>query len=79
MLIYFVVYQQIENITIQPYVQSRNNDLTPMLVFIAALLGIGFGGLMGGFVAIPAAGCIKILLTDWLDDRRFNASTVKAE
>ena len=79
MLIYFIVYQQIENITIQPYVQSRNNDLTPMLVFIAALLGIGFGGLLGGFVAIPAAGCIKILVTDWLDDRKFNASAVKAE
>lgn len=79
MLIYFIVYQQIENITIQPYVQSRNNDLTPMLVFIAALLGIGFGGLLGGFVAIPAAGCIKILLTDWLDDKKFNASTVKAD
>jgi len=79
MLIYFIVYQQIENITIQPYVQSRNNDLTPMLVFIAALLGIGFGGLLGGFVAIPAAGCIKILLTDYLDDKQFNASTLKSE
>lgn len=77
MLIYFIVYQQIENVTIQPYVQSRNNDLTPMLVFIAALLGIGFGGLLGGFVAIPAAGCIKILVTDYLDDKKFNASTVK--
>ena len=79
MLIYFIIYQQIENVTIQPYVQSRNNDLTPMLVFIAALLGIGFGGLLGGFVAIPAAGCIKILLSDWLDDRSFNATTVKPE
>lgn len=79
MLIYFIIYQQIENVTIQPYVQSRNNDLTPMLVFIAALLGIGFGGLLGGFVAIPAAGCIKILLTDYLDDKKFNSSNLKAE
>ncbi len=79
MLIYFIIYQQIENVTIQPYVQSRNNDLTPMLVFIAALLGIGFGGLLGGFVAIPAAGCIKILLSDYLDDGSFNASSIKKE
>ncbi len=79
MLIYFIIYQQIENITIQPYVQSRNNDLTPMLVFIAAILGIGFGGLLGGFVAIPAAGCIKILLSDYMDDHEFNASTIKIE
>ncbi len=68
-LIYFVVYQQIENVTIQPYIQSRNNDLSPLLVFVAALLGIGFGGLLGGFVAIPAAGCLKILLEDYLDSK----------
>lgn len=76
MLIYFIVYQQIENITIQPYIQSRSNDLSPLLVFVAALLGIGFGGLLGGFVAIPIAGCVKILLEDWLDDRLINASDV---
>lgn len=73
MLVYFIVYQQIENVTIQPYFQSRKNDLSPMLVFIAALLGIGFGGLLGGFVAIPVAGCIKILLEDWLEDRKLAA------
>lgn len=77
MLIYFVVYQQIENVTIQPYIQSRNNDLSPLLVFVAALLGIGFGGLLGGFVAIPAAGCAKILIEDYLDDRAFNNSSPK--
>lgn len=74
MLIYFIVYQQIENATLQPYIQSRNNDLSPMLIFIAAIVGIGFGGLLGGFVAIPAAGCIKILLVDYLDDKSFNNS-----
>lgn len=74
MLIYFIMYQQIENVTIQPYIQSRKNDLSPLLVFTAALIGIGFGGLLGGFVAIPVAGCIKILVEDWLDDRRINSS-----
>lgn len=74
MLVYFIIYQQVENVTIQPYIQSRNNDLTPMLVFIAALLGIGFGGLLGGFIAIPAAGCIKILVEDYLDDKQINGS-----
>ena len=77
MLIYFIVYQQIENITIQPYIQSRNNNLSPMLVFIAALLGIGFGGLLGGFVAIPAAGCIRLIVDDYMDDKSFNGSNSK--
>jgi len=67
LIIYFIVYQQIENATIQPYVQSRGNELTPMLVFIAAILGIGLGGVLGGFLAIPLAGCIKVLVDDYID------------
>lgn len=69
MLIYFIVYQQIENATIQPMIQAKGIDLSPMIVFISAILGIGFGGLLGAIVAIPIAGCIKILLEDYLSRR----------
>ncbi len=70
MAIFFVVYQQIENATIQPYVQAKFNELTPLLVFIAALLGIGFAGLLGAFVAIPLAGCLKILYNEYMREHR---------
>lgn len=70
LIVYFIVYQQVENTTVQPFIQSRSNELTPMLVFVAAILGIGLGGVLGGFVAIPAAGCIKVLVEDWFDRRR---------
>ncbi len=73
MIVYFIIYQQIENATIQPMIQSRGNELTPMLVFIAAILGIGLGGVLGGFVAIPLAGCIKILFDDWVEEREVPA------
>ncbi len=69
MIIYFLVYQQIENATIQPYIQSRSNQLTPLTVFVAAMLGVGFGGLLGAIAAIPIAGCIRILLEDRLKNR----------
>jgi predicted PurR-regulated permease PerM len=67
--IYFVIYQQIENVTIQPYIQSKSNNLTPLIVFLAALLGVGLGGFLGAFLAIPAAGCIKILVDDHFASR----------
>lgn len=74
MLVWFIVYQQIENATLQPYIQSRKNELTPLLVFTAALVGVGFGGILGAFVAIPIAGCVKILLEDHFERRRGKAA-----
>ena len=64
--VYFIVYQQIENATLQPYIQSRTNQLTPLLVFVAALVGAGFGGLLGALAAIPIAGCLKILFDEYV-------------
>lgn len=64
MAVFFLVYQQIENVTLQPYVQAKSNQLTPLIVFVAALLGVGFGGILGAFIAIPLAGCIRVLLED---------------
>jgi len=69
MLVYFVVYQQIENATLQPYIQSRQSELSPLIVFIAAILGISLGGIVGALAAIPLAGCVKILLLDYLAHR----------
>lgn len=65
MAAFFLVYQQVENVTIQPYIQSRKSELTPLLVFIAAILGVGIGGILGGFIAIPIAACIRIFVIDY--------------
>ena len=58
--------EQIENATVQPYIQSRASELTPLIVFISAILGIGFGGILGAIVAIPIAGCLKVLFDDYV-------------
>jgi predicted PurR-regulated permease PerM len=62
MAIYFIIYQQIENATLQPYIQAKTNQLTPLIIFVAALLGVGLGGMLGALAAIPIAGCMRILL-----------------
>lgn len=69
MLIYFIIYQQIENATLQPYIQARQNELTPLLVFIAAIIGISLAGIVGAFAAIPVAACVKILLEENYGDQ----------
>lgn len=69
MAIFFLIYQQVENATIQPGIQARQNELTPLLVFIAALVGIGFGGILGAFIAIPVAGCLRVWIVEYYGDR----------
>lgn len=70
--IYFLIYQQIENATIQPYIQSRNNNLSPLAVFVAAMVGVSIAGFLGALLAIPVAGCIGVLIENEYKKRADN-------
>jgi len=63
LLVFFVVYQQIENVTLQPMVQGKTTSMPPLVVFVSVILGTALIGPIGGFFAIPAAGCMKVLPT----------------
>ncbi|MDL2362847.1 MAG: AI-2E family transporter [Patescibacteria group bacterium] len=69
-LIYYILYQQIENIFIQPKIQANSTDMSPLLVFMSVVIGVSFGGLFGGLVAIPVTGCIRIALLEYLRSRK---------
>lgn len=64
--IYFFVYQQIENATIQPKIQSKAVSLSPLIVLIVVLLSASLGGLFAAFVALPIAGCLQLLFNDFI-------------
>lgn len=66
---YYILYQQIENYIIQPRIQSNTTNMSPLLVFASVVIGVNFGGLFGGLVAIPVAGCIRIAVLDYLVNR----------
>lgn len=78
-LIYYIVYQQIENYAVQPKIQANSTNMSPLLVFSSVIVGVSFGGLLGGLVAIPVAGCIRIVLLDYLEARGLLAPEEKAE
>ncbi len=69
LLAFFILYQQIENATLQPIVQGKTTNLPPLVVFISVILGVALIGPIGGLFAIPAAGCAKVLLADYLAHR----------
>ncbi|HEY5442627.1 MAG TPA: AI-2E family transporter, partial [Candidatus Saccharimonadales bacterium] len=65
-LAYYILYQQIENYLIQPRIQANSTNMSPLLVFMSVVVGVSFGGLFGGLVAIPAAGCLRIALLEYM-------------
>jgi len=75
-LAYYFLYQQIENYLVQPRVQANSTNMSPLLVFASVVIGVSFGGIFGGLVAIPIAGCIRILVLDYL--QRKNIITSRA-
>ena len=66
----YITYQQIENYAIQPRIQANSTDMSPLLVFMSVIIGVSFSGLLGGLVAIPIAGCTRILLLDYLNRKK---------
>ena len=63
---YFIIYQQIENATIQPWIQGQRTNLSVLQVFLAALIGAQVAGIAGALLAVPVAACLKIVIIDYL-------------
>ena len=69
-LVFFVVYQQVENHVLQPLVYSRTVQLSPLAILISVLIGAKLAGVLGALGAIPVAGAIQVILAEWLRARR---------
>jgi predicted PurR-regulated permease PerM len=69
-VVWFVVYQQVENHALYPLVYSRTIALSPLTILIAVLIGASLAGVLGALAAIPIAGTIQVVLTEWLRARR---------
>ena len=60
-VIFYVVYQQVENYVIYPRVMSRSVDVPGAVTVIAALVGAALLGVVGALLAIPTAAAILML------------------
>jgi predicted PurR-regulated permease PerM len=75
-LIFYIVYQQIENHFLQPVVMSRTVKLNPLGVLLSVLVGVELAGFVGALLAIPAAGAIQVVIRDLWDERQQRLKTV---
>ncbi|HYZ14138.1 MAG TPA: AI-2E family transporter [Actinomycetota bacterium] len=65
-LIFVLVYQQIENYLLAPRITARTMQLHPAVAFGAALAGGSINGLLGAFIALPAAAVIQATVSTYL-------------
>jgi predicted PurR-regulated permease PerM len=70
LVVYFVAYQQVENNLLQNVVYSKTVALSPLVVFIAALIGASLGGIVGVLLAIPLTSAGWVLARDLIALRR---------
>jgi len=69
-VVFFVIYQQVENHFLQPVIYGRTVQLSPLAVLVSVLIGAKLAGILGALGAIPVAGAIQVFLIDWQQQRR---------
>jgi predicted PurR-regulated permease PerM len=68
-IVFFIVYQQLENHLLQPLIFARTVKLSPLTVLVAVLIGAELAGVVGALLAIPVAGILQVVLRDVWDHR----------
>jgi predicted PurR-regulated permease PerM len=66
-LVFFVVYQQLENHVLQPVIMSRTVELSALTVLVSILIGVELFGFLGALLAIPVAGVLHVIGRDLYD------------
>lgn len=69
-VIFFIIYQQVENFLIYPKVMRRAVKVSDLAAIIAALLGISLLGVVGALIAIPAVAAIQLIVREVLFPRQ---------
>ncbi len=69
-LVFYIIYAQIENNVIAPKIQGNALKLPATMILIAIIIGMYMFGLVGAIVAIPIAGCIRVLIEEWPEIQR---------
>lgn len=63
-LVFYIIYAQVENNVIAPKIQGSALNLPATMILVAIIIGMNVFGLVGAIIAIPIAGCIKVLVEE---------------
>jgi predicted PurR-regulated permease PerM len=77
-----IVYQQLENHTLQQLVYHRTVQLSALAISVSVAAGAELGGVLGALLGIPAAGALKVVfgeLAAWRRERAAASAGTPAE
>lgn len=63
--IIYIIYAQIENNVIAPKIQGNALNLPAVMILVAIVIGMYMFGLLGAVIAVPIAGCIRVLVDEY--------------
>ncbi|MEI2647845.1 MAG: AI-2E family transporter, partial [Dermatophilaceae bacterium] len=69
-LVYFLIYQQLENYVISPKIMQRTVSVPGAVTIVAAMIGGALAGVLGALLAIPTAAGLLLLYEEVLVPRQ---------
>ncbi len=63
-IVFFAVYQLIENFAIAPRIMSRAVDVAPGATIVAVLIGAALLGVLGALLAVPMAAAVQLIVSE---------------
>lgn len=61
----YIVYAQVENNVLSPKIQGDALRLPAVVILCAVVIGMYMFGLLGAIIAIPIAGCLRVLIDEY--------------
>ena len=68
-LIFYLIYVNVENAFLTPRIMKSSVDLMGLTVLVALLIGTALAGIVGALVAVPTAALITVLLDEYAVNR----------
>lgn len=65
-LVYIIIYQQIENLLLAPKISERTMDLNPAVAFLSVLAFGAVFGALGAFLALPLAASFQAIFNAYI-------------
>ncbi|MGI5241440.1 AI-2E family transporter [Dactylosporangium sp. CA-139066] len=71
-VVFFVLYQQVENYAIYPTVMRRAVKVSDLAAILSVLLGVALLGVVGALIAIPVVAAVQLLVREVVIPRQNN-------